>query len=383
VLRRARGHAPAELQLPASLPGCWLCTGAQRRNTVAIAAGDRCVLSPHLGDLDRGPAFDAFQRTIATLRTWHGGELTGVACDHDASLASSRFARSLGVPCVAVQHQLAHVLSCLLENHHSADDVLGVAWDGGSRGADDTIWGGEFFRLDKGVARRFARLRTFRLPDGEATAREPRRALLGLLHAMGDAHFGPFAHEFGLAASEASVLHTMVAGGINSPLTSSMGRLFDGVGALLQLGARNAFDGQTPLAVEAAAAGARGAHLVLPFPVRKSSDTGVTCELDWEPLVEALLVQRAKSRDAASLASAFHRALAHGIVDVARRAGVSAVALSGGCFQNVLLLDLTVAALHAAGFAALVQREIPPNNNGIAAGQALGALWRLTSVAPA
>jgi len=382
LVRRGRGHAPAKLPLPANLPGVWLCTGAQRHNAIAIAASDHLVLSPHIGDLERGPAFEAFQRTIATLRTGRGGEFTGVAGDQNAGVAAARFARSLGVPCVAVQHHLAHVLSCLLENHRGADDVLGVAWDGGSRGADDTIWGGEFFRLEKGAARRFARLRPFRLPGGDATAREPRRALLGLLHAMGDAHFGPFAHEFGLAASDASVLHTMLARGTDSSLTSSMGRLFDGVGALLQLGDRNEFDGQTPLAVEAAAAGARGAHLVLPFPLRKSAG-GVMCELDWEPLIEAMVAQRAKSRDAASLASAFHRALAHGIVDVARRAGVATVALTGGCFQNVLLLDLAVAALRTAGFKVLVHREIPPNDNGIAPGQALGVLWGLTSVAPA
>ncbi|MBI5766389.1 MAG: carbamoyltransferase HypF [Verrucomicrobia bacterium] len=382
VLRRARGLAPAEFALPAPLAGRWLCAGGQRNSTLAIAEGDRIMLGPHLGDLGSDRALDNYQRTLVTLQSWRGGKLTGIACDNDPDSAAGRFARTLQVPRLAIQHHLAHALSCLLENRRGADDVLAVVWDGGGRGHDDTVWGGEFIRFTKGTARRFARLRRFRLPGGPASWREPRRALLGLLHAMGDAHFGPFAHEFGLAASDASVLHAALACGSDAPLTSSCGRLFDAVGALLQLRDRNAYDDQTALATEAIATGGRGAHLVLPFPARDAHD-GAVCELDWGPMIEAMVTHRALSRDAASLSAAFHRALAHGIVEIARRAGCAAVALSGGCFQNVLLLDLTVAALQAAGFEVLVHHEIPPNDGGLAAGQALGALWGLSTVEPA
>jgi hydrogenase maturation protein HypF len=379
VLRRGRGGAPAALSLPAKIPGHLLCVGAERRNAVAVAAGDQVIIGPHTGDLRRLTSLRVFERMIETLRTWQGTAFTTVACERSATCAATQHARALGLPCVTVQHHLAHALSCLLEHRRSADDVLAVVWDRGGPGEDGTAWGGEFLRFQKGVARRFARLRTFRLPGREAAPDDPRNTLLGLLHAMGDAHFGPFAHEFGLAATEAAVLHADLARDERGPSTSSAGRLFDGAAVLLRVGEHNTFDGEAACAVEAAAAGARGAHLVLPMPWRKAPGVAGG-ELDWAPLLEAMITQRARGRDVASLAAAFHRALAHGIVDVARRAGVGTVALTGGCFQNALLTDLAASALQAAGFEVLLHHEVPPNNNGIAAGQALATLWNLTTV---
>jgi hydrogenase maturation protein HypF len=171
----------------------------------------------------------------------------------------------------------------------------------------------------------------------------------------------------------------MLSRGLNSPATSSAGRLFDAVGALLGLGRANHFEGQTPLAVEAAATGASHA-ISLPLPVRDApAGSGASCELDWQPLLERLLTPSA-STEAAALAAGFHAALANAITEVARRAAVGTIALSGGCFQNALLLERTVTALHAAGFIVLTHRELPPNDGNIAAGQALAALWGLTSV---
>ena len=381
ILRRARGYAPVPLRLPAALDGHWLCTGAQMKGALAVAAGNRVVLSPHIGDLDGTATLDVYRRTAEVLRALHGEAFTAVACDKHPDYASTRIAREMGLPTVAVQHHLAHVLACLLENKRTADGVLGIAWDGTGYGEDGTVWGGEFILLEKNVARRFARVRPFRLAGGDAAVREPRRVALGLLHEMGDERFGELAADFELRSADAAVIAQMLSKGINSPVTSSAGRLFDAVGALLGLGLKNQFEGQTPLAVEAAAAVARGTHLALPLPLRDvAAGGGAVCELDWQPLVEKILSYRALGGEAGELAASFHHSLARAMVEVARRAGVGTVALTGGCFQNTLLLDLAVTELRSAGFTVLTHRELPPNDGSIAAGQALGALWNLTDV---
>jgi len=381
VLRRARGYAPSPLRLPGTVAGSWLCVGAQMKNTVGVASGDQLVLSPHIGDLD-GPSTRAvFKRTAAMLGKIHGSKFTQVVCDRHPDYASTLYARASGLPCVAVQHHLAHVLACLLEHGRRADGVLGVAWDGTGYGEDGTIWGGEFILLQKGAARRFGRLRPFRLPGGEAAIRDARRTALALAHAAGDPALWTLGRRLQFSEAEAGLLGTMLTRRINSPVTTSAGRLFDAAGALLGAGARNTFEGQVPLALEAAAAGHAGAAASLPFPLRSAAQgSGADVELDWAPLVAALDAGRLAGRDTRELAASFHRAMAEGILAVANAAGVGTVALGGGCFQNALLTDLATSLLEEAGFEVLVPRELPPNDGAIAAGQALGALWNLTTV---
>ncbi len=231
-------------------------------------------------------------------------------------------------------------------------------------------------------ALRFGRLLPFRLPGGEAAARDPRRVALGLLHAMDDARYDATAQRLGFSLGEAQVLRVMLARRLNAAVTSSAGRLFDGFSALVGLAQRNRFEGQAPLAVEAAAVSAvanAAPDFVLPVQDVPPGH-GAVCELDWRPLITAALLERQNGVDAGQLALGFHRALAAGIAAVARRAGVGTVALSGGCFQNTLLLELTVAALRAEKFEVLTHRHLPPNDGNIAAGQALAACWNLTTV---
>lgn len=382
LLRRARGHAPSPLTLPAEIGGSWLCVGAQMKNTVAVAAGERVVLSPHIGDLGGSATSEVFRRTAEMLGTLHARAFTAVACDKHPDYTSTGYAAGLGLPVLAVQHHLAHVLACLLEHRCRARDVLGVAWDGTGYGEDGTSWGGEFLLLRDKSAVRFGRLRPFPLPGGDAAAREPRRVALALLRELEAGRASQWDEPLGFQPGEAEVLRRMLARGLNTPWSSSVGRLFDGVGALLGLGWRNRFEGQTPLAVENAAVMSRqGIAPALSMAVCDlGAGRGAHCELDWQPLLDGMLRQRAAGVASGALALAFHRALAKAIVDVARRAGVDTVALTGGCFQNALLLDLTVEALRAARFEVLVHRQLPPNDGNIAAGQALAAFWGLTSV---
>jgi hydrogenase maturation protein HypF len=186
------------------------------------------------------------------------------------------------------------------------------------------------------------------------------------------------AAHFNYSERDAALLRTALELRINSPLCSSAGRLFDGFGALLGLGSHNHFEGQLPLALEAAATTFAADERALPFPVARSDKPGARLEIDWRPAVEEVLTVPA---EAAADAAAFHRGLVHAMVEVARQAGAGTVALTGGCFQNALLHSLAVEKLTDAGFRVLVHQRLSPNDNSIAAGQALAALLNLTTVA--
>ena len=376
VLRRARGYAPSPIQLPAALPAPLLCAGAQMKSTVALATGTRVVVSPHIGDLEGVATQEAFRRTVAMLAQLGGRGFEEVVCDKHPDYASTRYALSLGLPVIAVQHHLAHVLAVLLEHKVVADDVLGVAWDGTGFGEDGTIWGGEFIRLHRGRAERVARLRPFPLIGGDAAARDCRRVAWTLGTAAGVGAGGGLGRFLDLAEREETIFAAMQTGSVNSPRCSSVGRLFDGLGALLGLGRRNRFEGQTALALEIAAERCHRIDSPLSFPVIPAGE-GALWDVDWAPAVAAAWSGRVRPEETAR---AFHAGLAAAIVAVAERASCRHVALAGGCFQNALLLRLTRRALEDAGFVVLTARELPPNDGAISAGQALAALWRLTTV---
>jgi hydrogenase maturation protein HypF len=240
------------------------------------------------------------------------------------------------------------------------------------------VWGGEFILLERGVATRYARLRPFQLPGGEAAVRDARRVALALASAAGEEEkLAEMAESFGFKPTELATLRAMLAQNLNSPWCSSVGRLFDAAGALLGLGRKNSFEGQMPLAVEAAAMSGLRRDDAMAFPVVEARGGGAIKEIDWRPALQEL---RSTELDVAAKAAAFHRGLARAIADVARSAGVGVVALTGGCFQNALLHDLARGELERAGFHVLVHRRLSPNDGNIAAGQALGALWNLTDV---
>ena len=385
LLRRARGFAPAPFRLPddAGAAEPLLCVGGHLKNTIAVTAGRNLVLSPHIGDLSNPISMDAFRRTVTLLGSLYHDRFARVACDAHPDYASTRFAQELGVPVVSVQHHLAHVLACLLDHGGGPDRVLGVAWDGTGYGPDGTVWGGEFIVVDRRArtARRVAHLRPFRLPGGEVAVREPRRSALGLLHEItgGDtARLGPLAARLGFGEAETRILLPALARGLRAPATTSVGRLFDGLAALLGLRRLCTFEGQAAMEVEFAAdAGSQEEDgLILPIT---ASGRDNPLQIDWQPVVEAAL-EAAPGMSPGQLAARFHRALARSAADVAGRIGIEAVALSGGCFQNVRLLDLTRQALERTGHKVLCHRNLPPNDGGISAGQALGALWGITSV---
>ncbi len=374
LLRRARGYAPLPVLMQHDLPTI-LAVGAHLKNTVALSVGRQVFLSQHIGDLETPEALGAFERVIADFLRLYEATPAAVAHDLHPDYLSTRWAQKSGLPAIAVQHHHAHLAACLAEN--GADGpALGVTWDGTGYGTDATIWGGEFLLGGAAGFERVAHLRPFRLPGGDASIREPRRTAVSLLWEMnGDGvleqnEIEPVAD---FCVSDRHMLVQMLKRGVNAPLTTSAGRLFDGVSSLLGLYQVVTYEGQAATALEFAAdAGVNDSY---PFPLVDMAPSDLI--LDWQPLLEAIVddLQRGTARGV--IAARFHNALVDGIVAVARHVAVERVALSGGCFQNRLLLEKATARLEHEGFSVLLHRQTPPNDGCIALGQVAVAARQL------
>ncbi len=435
VLRRARGYAPLPISVRNAECGVRnekvagaktdsalgdlhfqiiLAVGAHLKNAVALSVGNQVFISQHIGDLETEPASSAFRRVIADFERLYDAKPETIAADLHPDYLSTKFAKEFGVPpsggassepakagtpnsqagsprLVGVQHHVAHVLSCMAENE-IGPPVLGVSWDGTGYGLDGTIWGGEFFQVADSKVERIAHLRPFRLPGGDKAVREPRRPAIGLLHELfGDAafemtHLPPFQ---GLAAVELSAVKGMLRRKLNSPQTSSMGRLFDAVASLIGLRQQMRYEGQAAMELEFALHGIE-THEAYPLPIadcrlpiEKAASAAGKSEignrksamiLDWSPMIEAILSDVQKGVAGGRISAKFHNALAEAVVAVAKRIGERRVVLSGGCFQNRYLTERTVRRLQAEGFQPYWHQRVPPNDGGIALGQVVAAL---------
>jgi len=411
VLRRARGYAPLPINvLPASrwqdkqncrqAGSTILAVGAHLKNAVALSVGNQVFISQHIGDLETEQAHTAFRRVIADFEKLYEAKPDIIASDLHPDYLSTKFAKELvaqasrpvnqtqtgGLCHVGVQHHIAHVLSCMAENE-IAPPALGVSWDGTGYGLDGTVWGGEFFLVTDKSVERIAHLRPFRLPGGDKAVKEPRRTALGLLYEIsGDKVFeqkvrregapdggrGGCAPLAAFSSAELGTLKTMLAKKLNSPVTTSMGRLFDAVASLINLRQQIRFEGQAAMELEFALDGIETEdHYNLSLVTRHPSH-----ELDWSPMVEAILADVKKGVSVGTISARFHNALAEGIVAVAKRAGQNRVVLSGGCFQNRYLTERAVRRLSAEGFRPYWHQRVPPNDGGIALGQVVAALRR-------
>lgn len=374
LLRRARGHAPLPVTLPRPLPAL-VALGGHLKSAPAITLGARVIVGSHVGDLDSAPARRAFHRAVDGLHELHRAAPAAVACDWHPDYYSSCVARQSGSKVIAVPHHLAHIVACMTDNGIE-DAVLGVAWDGSGFGDDGTVWGGEFIVVDGVSTQRVAHLRPFPLPGGDKAVTEPRRAALGVLHelrgeqAFDDAPPGPLAD---FSEADRNILKRMLVRAINTPRTTSAGRLFDAVASLLGLMQQTSFEGQAAMALEFAIGDVTQAGCY-PMPVIPRADGADGAFIvDWRPLIAALLADIDRGVPTAQMAAAFHNAMAESIVSVAQAVGQSRVVLSGGCFQNRYLTERAAARLRATGFEAYWHRHVPPNDGGLALGQAVWA----------
>lgn len=371
LLRRARGYAPLPITLAKSV-GRLLALGGHLKNTIALSDDRQVILSQHLGDLDTLPALTHFRNAIQDLCGFYAVTPHSAVCDEHPDYASSQQAASLSLPVQKIQHHDAHVSACMAE-HGLQGDVLGIAWDGAGLGTDHTLWGGEFFRAGEDSCERIAHLRPFPLPGGEKAIKEPRRAALGLLYALFHSDLFAKTDLAPIAAfnQEAlSILRKMLERGLNAPLCSSAGRLFDAVASLLGLCQTSSFEGQAAMALEFSCLDHASE---LSYPFRLIEQAANLTLIDWQPMILALLQERAQNLPPGFLAAKFHNTLADMIVTLAQKYPLKRVVLSGGCFQNKHLSERAIERLRQEGFQPFWHKTVPPNDGGLALGQIVAA----------
>lgn len=385
MIRRSRGYAPLPV-LRSGGTGQVLAIGGELKNTFCIGSGELLYPSPYVGDLEDLRTVQALEETIQRFETLLEVQPRLVACDLHPRYHSTGVAQGQGLPLLQVQHHYAHILSCMAE-HDWHQPVLGVSFDGTGYGTDGTIWGGELLLADEECFRRLGHITPFQQIGGDRSAREGWRIAVSLLYQITGDRQKTLALTERLALCDrqnANVLLTMADRRLNSIRSTSAGRLFDGVSALLGICRTSTFEGEAATSLEFAAEAFRetGAPLSGPevLPELMEEEEG-TLELNTLGLVEELLRRRLAGEDAGALALRFHEGLARQVVAACVRGreqtGLDTVALSGGCYQNLLLLELTVRGLREQGFRVLTHSLIPPNDGGIALGQAVAAMARL------
>ncbi len=372
VVRRARGYAPAPVLRSERFERPLLALGAELKSSVALAAGGAAYVSQHLGDLGDLESFLAFQETVHDLCAMYGVDARRVRLVHDRHPAypSSRFAERLGGERVAVQHHAAHVASVLAEQAAWTLPVLGFAFDGAGLGDDGTIWGGEVFvgSLESGL-HRIAHLRPGYLPGGDAAARSPVQASVGWLEALGDGVWDRVLRPpFNLPAARVQFARTLIESGLNTLRTTSVGRLFDTVAALTGFHRSMSFEGQAAIALEAAAQQAGPAERQGGYPWPFDGRCW-----DHAPLLAAVMDDLEAGTNRGSVAWRFHEALAAGVAQAAHDLQATVrferVVLSGGVFQNALLVERTRAHLDRADIPHWCNRIVPSNDGGVSLGQ--------------
>lgn len=406
-LRRSRGYAPRPISLRKEYPDV-LALGPQIKSTLCVLKKGYAYLSPHIGDLETPEARDFFHESIALMERITDCRPRLIACDLHPGYYTSQVARRMAErKVVSVQHHHAHIVSVLAENRLPGE-VIGLAMDGTGFGTDGEIWGGEFLRADERSFVRRGHLQYLLLPGGDRAVREPWRIAASLLRGAFGAEWPEWALRLGLVPQAAGAsagqkgkieggdalrriapievlayLERVMAGRIRSPWTSSLGRMFDGVAALCGLRREVNFEGQAAMELEALAEG--GTDLHLPYAIREegledphylASGERVRI-LDLMPAVRAMAEALVAGRARQEIALAFHRLSAEALTAMAKvlreETGINRAALSGGCFQNRLLLRGCREALEAAGFETLTHRIVPPNDGCISLGQAVVA----------
>jgi hydrogenase maturation protein HypF len=386
LLRRSRGYVPRLLHLPREVRGVVLALGGDLKNAPALARGRDLHLSAFNGDLESAESLQQFDRQVRQLLELYDVSPDVVARDMHPGYFSSRWESPHGRR-VEVQHHHAHALSVMAE--HGLEEALAMSFDGTGYGTDGTIWGGEFLHATRTGFTRLGSFAPFPLPGGDAAVLHPPRIALA---ALGEASPGPVP---GLPPGQDEFLRAMIASGVNCPLTTSLGRVFDAAAAILGLVERTTYEGEGPIRLEgrglrarakararagaqaAAAAGPRAHRQRDLLPLLPGPGDERLFLVDARPLLAALLEDRLRdpSEDKAdALALLFHEAVASAALEAAQRmrrhTAISRLALSGGVFQNLLLRDILIPRLVEEGFEVFLNQQVPAGDGGLAAGQA-------------
>jgi len=372
ILRRGRGLAPAPIRMARQGPPV-LALGGELKNTFCLTKGNAAFISHHIGDLENMATFGAYTAAIEHYKRLFEIHPEVVACDFHPEYLSTKYAANLNFPRIAVQHHHAHIASVLAE-HGLNEQVIGVAFDGTGYGSDGHLWGGEFLLADCHEFTRLAQCRYLPLPGGSKAIKEPwRSAALVLNELYGTEFVNLDIPLIRLLPDNWQLVVQSASKGINTPLTSGAGRLFDIVAAILGIRTHINYEGQAAIELEMAAFGTEG--FVLPYVIT----SGDVDELDFRPTFAAIVQAVLRGTGNAKLAAAFHTTMAVAIADMTRRlskiTGIKKVVFSGGVFQNVTLLRQVMCMLEG-DFTVLLNRYVPPNDGGLALGQAVVAIER-------
>jgi hydrogenase maturation protein HypF len=374
LLRRARGYAPFSIPLAdqhSDLPPI-LAVGGHLKNTIAIAHYQNIYLSQHIGDLSNKLTYQVFNQTIESLSNLYEFKPQIIAQDAHPDYLSSQYADAQNLDLISIQHHYAHILSCLIDNQLEPP-VLGIAWDGTGYGVDNTLWGGEFIHLTPNNWQRIAYFQPFKLPGGGKSVKEPKRIALSLLAQLNINLLEnlPVTLKNQFAKDELTLFKNILEKNLNSPLTSSVGRLFDGISSILGICHQVSFEGQAAIALEFAA---------LKTKTDEFYDFNLTQNMiiQWQPMVTAILEDLNHNIPISLISAKFHNTLVEIIVAIAKLVGEKKVVLTGGCFQNLYLVEKTIDRLKTENFVPYWHHQIPSNDGGISVGQILGAIREIS-----
>jgi hydrogenase maturation protein HypF len=369
VMRRARGYAPLPVMVNEKYDflkeKTILAVGGHLKNTVALKKGNKIFISQHIGDLSTEESNKTFKKVIDDFKLLYNAEPDEIISDLHPEYISTKYAKQLSERIEQVQHHYAHVAACRFENQVEGE-TLGVSWDGTGYGLDGTVWGGEFFLTDDNSYKHFAQFRKFVLPGGEKAIKEPRRSLTGILFEIAG---NSFVNEFSdlienkFTSAELGLILNMLSKNINSPVTSSTGRMFDGVSSLLGICDKSNYEGQAAMILEFAADWNENDSY--PFNITQEEKLIV----DWQPIIISIINEIRSDIKPSIISTKFHNTLAEIILRIARKSGMRKIVLSGGCFQNALLTERTINLLQKNKYKVYWHQRIPPNDGGIALGQ--------------
>jgi hydrogenase maturation protein HypF len=384
VMRRARGYVPQPIVLPgiaADTPDI-LAVGGEEKGTVCFVKGGRAFLSQHLGDLKNRESVLSFENTVVHTKRLLKIRPRIVAHDLHPSYSSTKYAMGQkGVRRTAVQHHYAHIAACLAENGVN-EKVIGISFDGVGLGTDEKSWGGEFFVADLTGFERVGHLKYVPLPGGDAAAKEPYRMAIAYLHAAFGEEAVPLAEQLlaNVESEKIRMVFRMIEKRVNSPLTSSTGRLFDAVASLIGVCQMNTYEGQAPMELESLIWNRDEYHEEFyPYEIRDETDMFI---VDVSPMIRSITQDVAGEKSRPYVTCKFHNTMAHYALDACLRARkvfrLKGAALSGGVFQNKYLTEKLVSLLEGKGFTVYRHKLVPPNDGGISLGQAAAAAHQFT-----
>jgi len=372
-LRRARGYVPAPIYLARICSKDIFAAGADLKNTFCFVRQNQMILSEHIGDLQDGLVHRHYVNSVKHLQKLFQVEPNIVACDLHPGYLSTQYAQSLNADkLIKIQHHWAHIASVLAENKF-CDKVIGLSADGTGYGTDGAIWGCECLVASLDDFERFGHLAYYTLPGADKAGKEAIRPVMGLLSALDSDYMNRYQWLLDRIEPDSGKLHVIaeqVKTGINTVQTSSLGRLFDAVAAILGLGTYNNFEAQLPMALEAIAA----SNITDGYDMNLMTASNETLQLDFRTIIQEIIEDVQRGRQPEVISAMFHNGLANGLlslaVEAANRYNLRTVALSGGVFCNRYLTNRLIELLKKAGFRVLLNRRVPANDGGIALGQA-------------